>query len=70
VRAAFHIKTTVTKFTESTEKKKVKLNDLFAIDILSAMRMHMLYQSCLIFINQVESQKLSPVLKNLMNLLA
>lgn len=54
VRAAYHVSDVLTKMAESKEKKKVKINDLFAQDLLMASRAHMMYLS--FYIYRKESQ--------------
>lgn len=49
IKAAYHINDVLTKLATSDAKKKVKMNDLFAQDILQAARAHMMYLSFTMF---------------------
>lgn len=54
IRAAYHVNDVIRKLESSNAKKKVKMNDLFAQDLIAAVRAHMIYMSFLIYRREIE----------------
>ena len=54
IRASYHVTDVLAKLKGSTMKKKVKMNDLFAKDLIDTARAHMMYMSFVIYMREVE----------------
>jgi len=57
VRAAFKVKDVINKIESSKEKKVIKINELYAQEIVLMIKSHMLYLSFLIYKNLIENRK-------------
>jgi Zn-finger nucleic acid-binding protein len=70
-RAAAKVKDVMTRFNSSKDKKKTKLNDKFAVDLIAMSRAHMLYLSFVFFRDSIEAKTYqNPKSKEVLYLLA
>ena len=70
VRAAYIVSQVIKKLADSKEKKKSKINDLFAQDIILMNRAHMLYLTFVIYRQEVETREFKdPAIMPLLQLL-
>ena len=59
VRAAAIVKDVMSRFSSSKEKPKTKLNDLFAVDLITMSHTHMIYLCFTIFLESIEKKTYS-----------
>ena len=70
VRAAYMVSQVLQKLADSKESHKIKVNDLFAQDIIQMNRAHMMYLSFVIFRQEIETRPFKDkAIKPLMELL-
>jgi len=55
VRAAFKVRDVIDKMEKSKEKKVIKINELYAQEIVLMIKSHMLYMSFVYFRNLIET---------------
>jgi hypothetical protein len=59
VRAAAIVKDVMSRFSSSKDKPKTKLNDLFAVDLITMSHTHMIYLCFTIFLESIEKKTYS-----------
>jgi hypothetical protein len=71
IRAAFIVREVVKNLAKKDIKKKVAMNDLYAVDLLQMSKSHHLYMSFVIFVRSIENRQFKcPNIKPLLLLLA